>query len=121
MGSLVRAQEREQKGKTKVFPFLFILMHYVYIIQSLKTGRFYCGETPDVSVRLTFHNNIEKNTNSTKTGIPWEFYWCLEVQDRILARKIESHIKLMKSTKYYSDLKSYPEISHKLIQKYLNN
>jgi putative endonuclease len=93
-------------------------MHHVYIIKSLKTGKFYCGETPDVLARLAFHNDIQKNTNSTKTGIPWEVFWKFEVSDRALARKIESHIKRMKTTKYYEDLKRYPEISNKLVLKY---
>ncbi len=93
-------------------------MHYIYIIKSLKTGRYYIGESPEVLVRLDFHNDPIKNTNSTKSGIPWELFWSLEVSDRSLARKIGLHIKKMKSVKYYENLKRYPEISEKLIQKY---
>jgi len=53
-------------------------MHFVYIILSQKTKKFYVGETPDVSSRLAFHNDPEKNTNSTKSGIPWEIFYVLE-------------------------------------------
>jgi len=93
-------------------------MHFVYILLSLKTDKFYIGESADAETRLAFHNDPEKNTNSTKTGIPWRIFWNLEVADRALARKIETHIKKMKSRKYIEDLKKYPEISQKLIERY---
>jgi putative endonuclease len=38
--------------------------------------------------------------------------------DKVAARKIETHIKAMKSKKYINNLKKYPEISLKLIAKY---
>ncbi len=93
-------------------------MHCVYIIKSLKSGRYYVGETPLIEDRLEIHNDPLKNTNSTKSGIPWELFWSLEVLDRSLARRIETQIKKMKSKKYIENLKKYPEISAKLIQKY---
>jgi putative endonuclease len=96
-------------------------MHFVYIIYSKRIDGFYVGETPGVSERLNFHNDPEKNTNSTKKGIPWELYWQLEVEDRKLARKIEGHIKRMKSRKYYGSLKLHSEIGQKLISKYKSN
>jgi len=96
----------------------FVFMHYVYILFSTATNKYYIGETPDVIVRLEFHNDAQKNTNSTKTGIPWELFWSLEVADRSIARKIESHIKQMRTQKYYNDLKKYSEISKKLTKKY---
>ena len=96
----------------------FVLKHFVYIIYSKSADKFYVGETPEVETRLLFHNDTEKNTNSTKTGIPWELFWRLEVTDRGIARKIESHIKKMKSRKYYKDLLEHPEIAQKLIMKY---
>ena len=93
-------------------------MHYVYILISLKTNKFYIGETPDVNVRLAFHNDPEKNTNSTKPGIPWEVFWSLTVVNRSVARKIELHIKKMRNRKYYESLVKYPEMAEKLIAKY---
>ena len=116
MGSLVRAQEREQKEKTRVFSFLVLCI--LFIIFSVKTGKYYIGETPDVPARLAFHNNVVLNTSSTKTGIPWELFWYLKLENRGIAKKIESHIKRMKNVKYYENLKKYPELSEKLILKY---
>jgi putative endonuclease len=93
-------------------------MHYVYIIYSQKKKAFYIGESTDVNSRLEFHNNPDKNTNSTLSGIPWEIFWVLQVENRIIARKIEAHIKRMRNQKYYHNLKSYPEVAEKLIEKY---
>ncbi len=115
MGSLVRAQEREQKVAIGDF---FVYMHFVYIIYSQRTNKYYIGETPDVNIRLEFHNDALKNTNSSRTGIPWELFWSLKVADRSTARKIENHIKKMRNQKYYNDLKKYPEISVRLIEIY---
>jgi len=101
-----------------VWLFCFREMHYVYIIRSLKSDKFYVGETPDVILRLAFHNDPEKNTNSTKSGIPWEIFFVLELNNRVVARKIELHIKKMKSREYLMNFKKYPEMSDKLISKY---
>ena len=93
-------------------------MYCVYILFSLKSNKFYIGETPGMASRLAFHNDVNKNTNSTKSGIPWDVFFFLEVENRIIARRIETHIKKMKSKKYLENLKKYPEISQKLIEKY---
>ena len=53
--------------------FVLMKMHCVYILFSLKSNKFYIGETPDMASRLAFHNDVNKNTNSTKSGIPCNF------------------------------------------------
>jgi putative endonuclease len=95
-------------------------VHYVYIIKSQKTDHYYVGETPNVDARIDFHNDSQKNTNSTKRGIPWELYWKLQVEDRAIAKKIEGHIKRLKSRKYIEDIRKYKDVSEKLIVKYSN-
>ncbi len=77
------------------------------------------GETSDLPQRMLYHNSIELNTNSTKTGIPWEVKYVIEVQNRSIALKIESHIKRMKSRVYIENMiKYHPSISDKLIDQY---
>ncbi len=93
-------------------------MHYVYVIKSLKNGSFYIGKTSNLVDRLHFHNTAELNVGVSRNGIPWAYFYTLEVEDAKAAGKIEDHIKKMKSRKYISDLKKYPEISQKLIKKY---
>jgi putative endonuclease len=44
-------------------------MHYVYVLRSLKTGRYYIGSTEDLTKRLERHNSGKNK--STKIGIPW--------------------------------------------------
>ncbi len=65
-----------------------------------------------------YHNSIELNTGVSKSGIPWEFLFTLEVSTYALAGKLEMHIKRMKSREYCINLTKYPEISQKLIEKY---
>ena len=93
-------------------------MHYLYILCSLKTGKYYVGETPDIDKRLHYHNSPELNTNSTKSGIPWELVKSFPLDDRSLALRIEKHVKKMKSSKYLENLIRYPEIIEKLKSQY---
>ena len=96
----------------------FVIMHFVYIIYSKTASKFYVGETPNIENRLKIHNDIALNTNYTKSGIPWELFYSIKVADRIVAKKIETHIKKMKSKTYIKNLKQYPEITSKLINQY---
>ncbi len=93
-------------------------MPFVYIIKSTKTGAFYIGKTYDLEQRLIYHNTLELNNGTSKSGIPWEYFFTLEVPTYMLAGKLEMHIKRMKSREYCKNLAKYPEISQKLIEKY---
>ena len=93
-------------------------MHFVYIIYSQKFDKYYIGETYEIQQRLMFHNSRDDNTNSTKSGIPWVLFLAIQVENRSVARKIETHIKRMKSKTYIRNLKQYPEMQLTLIKKY---
>ena len=95
-----------------------LMIAFVYIIKSKKTNAFYIGETDDLENRIHWHNNLKLNTNTTKSGIPWEFFYTINCESRSQARKIEKHLKRMKSRKYLINLRKYPEISMKLLEKY---
>lgn len=97
--------------------FLF-MAHYVYILFSKTANKFYIGETPNLVDRLEIHNSSQLNTNSTKSAIPWEIYLTIQTIDKVVARKIEIHIKKMKSKIYLQNLKKYPEMTHKLVIQY---
>lgn len=82
----------------------------VYILYSEKLNRYYIGETVDLENRINEHNTgLYGNSFTSKTG-DWEIFISISCSDRIQARKIETHIKKMKSIKYIQDLKRYPEI-----------
>ena len=54
---------------------------YVYILQSEKTKKYYCGQTQDVVHRLYRHNSgLERYT---KRELPWKLIISFEVNDRI--------------------------------------
>ncbi|UII77360.1 GIY-YIG nuclease family protein [Flagellimonas sp. HMM57] len=100
------------------FKYQHIKMHYVYIIQSKIDNGFYVGETRDLVDRLTRHNTKELNAGITNRKIPWDYFYILKVKNSTVARKIERHIKKMKSRAYIENLRKYPEIATKLIEKY---
>jgi putative endonuclease len=117
MGSLVQVQRGSKSHLLLQMAFL-LMAHFVYILFSKTTNKFYIGETPNLIERLEIHNDYQRNTNSTKSGIPWEIYYAIQVADRIIARKIEVHIKKMKRKLYIENLKKYPEVITKLTEYY---
>ena len=46
------------------------MCYFVYIISSEKLGRFYVGQTRNISKRIYEHN--QGMSEYTSTGIPWE-------------------------------------------------
>ena len=93
-------------------------MYFFYIIQSKIDHSFYVGHTQDLKQRLEFHNDPQLNQGVTRHKIPWKYFFSLETPDKSIAIKIEKHIKRMKSHRYISNLKKYPEMSEKLLKKY---
>ncbi|HET8962259.1 MAG TPA: GIY-YIG nuclease family protein, partial [Chitinophagales bacterium] len=67
--------------------------------------------------RLNQHNATD-NTEYTKRDQPWTLIKSFRCDCRLQARRIESHIKNMKSRKYIEDLIKYEEIFEKLKIKY---
>lgn len=94
------------------------MKHFVYILISTASQDFYIGETDDMERRLEWHNSHFFKKSFTSKRSDWEIFHLIECIDRTQARKIENHIKKMKSRIYLRNLKLYPEISTRLIQKY---
>jgi putative endonuclease len=65
--------------------------HFVYILQSETTQRYYVGESADVSNRLYRHNS--KSTTSTRHGVPWKVVHVVTCVDRTAALLLEKKIK----------------------------
>lgn len=76
--------------------------------------RYYIGETIDIVKRIEEHNEGFYGKAFTSRASDWELYLTIDCPTRLLARKMELHIKKMKSKKYIQDLKKYPEIILKL-------
>ena len=96
----------------------FFDLHYVYILYSDLLNRYYIGESENVVKRLKEHNDGYFKSSYTSTVNDWIVYLSIECSDRIQARKVEKHIKSMKSRKYIQNLKEYPELISKLKNKY---
>ena len=76
--------------------------HFVYILQSLKDGKYYIGETSDVGQRLLFHNSGKQR--STKHRIPFKLILFEEFEDRNEALKREKQIKSWKGGNAFKSL-----------------
>ncbi|MGB5356457.1 MAG: GIY-YIG nuclease family protein [Eudoraea sp.] len=93
-------------------------MHYVYILFSDLLNRYYVGESENVQRRLKEHNDGFFKNSYTSSVTDWNIYLTIDCLDRIQARKVERHIKNMKSRTYIQNLKQYPELICKLKNKY---
>ena len=93
-------------------------MAAVYILSSAAVGHFYIESCFDFKVRITQHKSGEFNSSYTSNHTDWELYFKVDQLDYKQARKIEAHIKRMKSRKYITNLLRYPEIMERLIKKY---
>jgi len=70
------------------------MTYYVYILQSLKDGRYYIGSTHDVEARLRFHNaGLQR---STRYRVPFILVYSEALTDKGQALLREKQIKSYK-------------------------
>ena len=74
----------------------------IYVLQSLKHGRFYIGSTNDLNDRLKRHN-FRKN-KSTRDGVPWKLVHVEKFNTRSEAVKREIQIKKYKGGNAFKKL-----------------
>ena len=91
--------------------------YYVYILYSKNIDRYYTGYTSDIDKRLEFHKSAESH-KFTYRGGSWQEYLLLKCTSKSQALEIEKHIKRMKSKVYIQNLKRYPEMQKKLLDRY---
>lgn len=77
-------------------------MIYVYVLKSLKSGRFYVGQTNNLVRRLDEHNS--GHTKSLAEKGPFKFVYVEEFEDRILAVRRERFLKSGKGREERSQL-----------------
>ena len=90
-----------------------------YILYSATADIFYTGSTKDFVNRFEYHKNKVFSSGFTAKYSDWEVFFVSRDIPIGAARKIELHIKRMKSRQYIMNLKKYPDLSEKLISKYL--
>ncbi len=89
-------------------------MNFVYILYSESLKKYYIVEALNLGERVEQHNSGFYDNAYTMQVSDWVLYLFIECKDRAQARKIETHIKKMKSKIYIQNLKKYPEILEKL-------
>ena len=93
---------------------------YCYILYSDSLNRYYVGSTIlTIEKRLERHlagyYGVLKYTHGTND---WNIFLEIECETHTQARRIESHIKKMKSKTYIQNIKKYPELIVKLLNRY---
>ena len=92
-------------------------MHFVYILYSARSDIYYVGESNDVSVRMKYHNQLNKGGFTSKHR-PWTVKRILKFEDRGTAIKVERYIKRRKSRLYIISLIEDEEVCQKLIDQF---
>ena len=77
-------------------------MFTTYILQSVTSGRFYIGQTQDISSRLIKYNSGQ--VKSTSGNCPWKLVWSKNFETRKEAYKEEQRIKSFKKRKNILEL-----------------
>ena len=107
------------KAKAMLNTLVFLLIvASVYILFSKQIDQCYIGSCLDLATRLEFHQNKVFKNAFTRRANDWELYFEIPDLSFEAARKIETHIKNMKSRVYLQNLTNYPEISLKLTLKF---
>jgi putative endonuclease len=81
-------------------------MYYVYILQSLKTGKLYIGHTNNLARRVEEHNTGWGSRYTRQNG-PWTLVYSESHPDRISATKRERYLK---STRGYQEKKKLADV-----------
>ena len=71
-------------------------MFYVYILKSLKSGKFYIGSTNNLQKRLSEHNTDKRVKLYTYRYRPWKLFMYREFEDEQMARQYEKVVKSYK-------------------------
>ena len=95
-----------------------ILMASVYILHSKKLDKFYIGSCKELLSRLEQHLEKLFSDGFTAKSSDWELFFRVDDLGYGQARKIETHIKRMKSKEYIFNLNKYPQMIAKLKNKY---
>jgi putative endonuclease len=69
-----------------------ISVYYVYILQSLKTGKLYIGHTDNLTRRLEEHNT-SRGGKYTRQNSPWTLVYRESHPDKVSAVRRERHLK----------------------------
>ncbi|MBP6040495.1 MAG: GIY-YIG nuclease family protein [Flavobacterium sp.] len=89
--------------------------HFLYILHSNTSTKYYVGETHDVKERILKHNQHEYANAFSKIANDWAL--AFECNDRNEALFLERYIKKMKSKIFIEKIIENPEILSDILSK----
>ena len=93
-------------------------MATVYILYSHSLDIHYIGSCKGFEKRLKEHLNNSDSSSYTYRADDWRLVFKIDNMGYQQSRKIEKHIKDMKSSVYIKNLAKYPEMVIKLIERF---
>ncbi len=100
VGGSIPSTPTERSLESDLFYFNLV-MFYVYILKSEKSGSYYKGQTANLERRIREHNNGEEK--STSRYVPWVLVWHTIVGSRSEALALEQKLKNMTGAKRIED------------------
>jgi putative endonuclease len=93
------------------------MSHFIYILHSSKLDRYYVGQSADVDVRLTYHNNPIEARKYTRKGIPWTLVFKLKCSSKAHAMAVERFLKRMKSRRFTEDFIRSADLQNDILKR----
>ena len=92
-------------------------MHYLYILFSESSQKFYIGETSNIDERILKHQNHYYSNSFTKIANDWEIVLSFICNDKDEAIYLENFIKRMKSKTFNNKIITEPSILKDILHK----
>ena len=91
--------------------------HFLYILYSNTSAKYYVGETHDVQQRIFSHNHHSYTNSFSKIANDWTLVLSLPCENRKDALQLERFIKKMKSKVFIEKIIQNPEILTDILSK----
>ena len=103
----------------RIFCFEIISMnHFLYIIYSKSTDKYYVGETHSIEERMEKHKNHVYQNSFTKIANDWELVLVFDCGTREKALFLENFIKRLKSKVFIKKIISQTTILEDILTKH---
>ncbi|WP_298115925.1 GIY-YIG nuclease family protein [Flavobacterium sp.] len=93
------------------------MSHFLYILYSKTSSKYYVGETHNVEERIFKHNQHEYSNSFSKIANDWKLVLFFECEDRTRALYLERFIKRMKSKLFIEKVIQNTEILSDILSK----
>ncbi len=93
------------------------MSHFLYILYSNSTAKYYVGETHTIEERILKHNQHLYSNSFTKIANDWQLVTTFECMNRADTLYLESFIKRMKSKVFIEKIILNPQILIDILNK----